>query len=493
MPVDLHNLSLNDDLLKSAKNLQANKEFTKAIQILKKILKTEPNNPEVLFHLGSSYIQSNYTEVGIEYLIKSVEIYPKSIGVLNNLGIALIDVKRFSEAERFLRLALKLDPDNILVNSTLGSLYSKKNDLNTAILYYENAIRIDSNYHRAYLNLGILYSSKGSYIKAIKHYEFAISLKDNYFQAKWNLSLLLLLTGNFIQGWKFYESRIFYQETKKVHDQFIPEKKWRGHDIKGKNLLIYGEQGFGDMIQFIRFIPLLEKFKANVILYMPEELINLFSTIKTNFLLVSKKFPIPSHDFHCPLMSLPGVFKTDLLTIPKEIPYLFPDRKIHEVERLFKENNRLKVGVVFSGSNTNTNDFNRSIELRIFKDIFIKDIDFYSLQKDYKKEDLLELKKINDILVCDFEFNDFSDTATIIQKMDLIITVDTAIAHLAGALGKKVWILLPYAPDFRWLLNTRSTQWYPSARLFRQSKRMNWSNVIIEVKERLLKLRQELS
>ena len=304
--------------------------------------------------------------------------------------------------------------------------------------------------------------------------------------------MLKLLIGEYEEGWKLYEWRRQHKETKnnyKVYDQPL----WLGEkSLQNKTLLVESEQGLGDAIQFCRYIPMLENIGIKVILEVPKTLTSIIKTLPGNFLTFEKGQLPPDFDYHIPIMSLPLAFKTTINKIPASIPYLFSDKtKRRYWKKKLSKKTKLRIGLVWSGSTTHKNDKNRSLLLKDLEPILHLPFEFHSLQKEVRENDKTTLFKFKQVHKHQDKLNDFSDTAALIEEMDLIISVDTSVAHLAGAMGKDVWILLPFNPDYRWMLEKNNTLWYPTAILFRQNELNNWNNVIKNVFNRLLNLNKD--
>ena len=257
---------------------------------------------------------------------------------------------------------------------------------------------------------------------------------------------------------------------------------WLGEaDLKGKTILLYGEQGLGDTIQFVRLVPEVAARGARVVLEVQPALRNLVGAIEGVKLLVSRGDPLPVCDFHCPLMSLPLAFKTDLDTIPVSVPYLFSEpTRVALWHSHLGPKTRPRVGVVWSGNPGHKNDHNRSMNLSDFVADMPNEFDFYSLQTEIRSTDLSVLNE-SSIRPMARYINDFTDTAALCHLMDVVITVDTSLAHLSGAMGKPTWVLLPYVPDWRWLLNRNDSPWYDSVTLYRQDSDRSYAPVIRKV------------
>jgi Glycosyltransferase family 9 (heptosyltransferase) len=262
---------------------------------------------------------------------------------------------------------------------------------------------------------------------------------------------------------------------------------WLGsNDVAGKTILLHGEQGFGDVIQFCRYVPLVAERAARVILEVPDSLHELVGTLSGSAQIVSRGEPLPQFDLHCPPLSLPLAFKTRLASIPSAIPYLrATPSAVRSWSARLGPRKHFSVGLVWSGRPDHKNDHNRSLKLSTLLPLLDCDASFISLQREVRPGDTAALKDRTDLLHFGDELNNFSDTAALISNLDLVISVDTSVAHLAGALGKPVWILLPYVPDWRWLLDREDTPWYPTARLFRQNHIRSWDDVITRVHDSL--------
>jgi hypothetical protein len=265
---------------------------------------------------------------------------------------------------------------------------------------------------------------------------------------------------------------------------------WLGDiSIADKTLLIHRQEGLGDYIQFIRYATLAEQTGVKIILEVPSSLFGITSSLEGRFILIEEGQPLPAFDYHCPVMSLPLAFKTTIDTIPAKTPYFYADQdKQFSWRQRLSEKSKPRVGLVWSGSTAHKNDHNRSIALTQFASLLDLPIEFHCLQKEIKTEDALFISDNGKIINHQAHLQDFSDTAALIAELDLVIAVDTSVAHLAGALGKQVWILLPFAPDYRWMLDKTDSPWYPSASLFRQPAIGDWDSVIAEVRDRLNQL-----
>jgi ADP-heptose:LPS heptosyltransferase len=319
-------------------------------------------------------------------------------------------------------------------------------------------------------------------------YQRAIAADPNLAEAPWNLALVQLLVGDFKAGWRGREARWRIPEMASRYLD-LQQPMWLGAEsVAGKTLVVCQDEGLGDAIQFARYVPLLAARGARVILVVDKPLRPLLSGLGgvSECLPKSPDTPLPAHDFHVPISSLPMAFGTELDTIPAEfyLPDPRPDRMQAWDERLGARA-KLRVGIVWSGNPKHKNDHNRSISLQALSDILDLDATFISLQKEPRPEDAETLRERAEIVDLTADLTDFAETAALLSCLDLVIAVDTSVAHLAAALGRPTWILLPFVPDYRWLLGRDDSPWYPTVRLFRQTERRDYRSVVDRVRTEL--------
>ena len=374
---------------------------------------------------------------------------------------------------------LGIDPQNADALHLLGVSVYQSEQYDIAINLITQAIQIDSTKPLFFTNLGNAFQKQGKLEKSAQAYQKAIQIQPDYADAHFNLAMLLLLQGQFVEGWEKYEWR--WDSSLQSQKRNFKRPLWDGTSLSGKSILIYAEQGFGDSIQFARYIDLFPD-TATIIVACQPELKSLLKSIDRIGTLVTKGEDIPNFDFHAPIVSLPHIFGTVLETIPAKIPYLYPDKN-SDFEILSDDERDLKVGITWAGSPTHINDRNRSISLNDFKCLLdIEGCEFFSLQVGEHHRDIKQCGYSRIIKDLGKQFTNFHHTASVILQLDLVISVDTAVAHLAGALGKPVWTLLPFVPDWRWMLNRSDSPWYPSMTLFRQRKRGDWHSVFQEIR-----------
>jgi len=327
---------------------------------------------------------------------------------------------------------------------------------------------------------------------AVTSFDKAIDLKPDFAEAYWNKSLTLLLTGDFDQGWRLYEWR-WEREFPTSPIRNFQQPLWLGNEtLAGKTILLHAEQGLGDTIQFSRYASLVADLGAHVIMEVAKPLLGLFAGLAGVSRLIAKGSPLPVFDYHCPLLSLPLAFKTELGSIPFPQQYLHVDAsRLEQWSQTLGEKTRPRVGLVWSGSTTLINDHNRSIPLSLLIPQLPPDYQYVSLQKEVRDNDRPILQASTDILHFGDELSDFSDTAALCELMDVVISVDTSVAHLSGALGRPTWVLLPFVPEWRWLLDRDDSPWYASMKLYRQNTAGDWDSVFARVRADLPKMHSQ--
>ncbi|MCF8198045.1 MAG: tetratricopeptide repeat-containing glycosyltransferase family protein [Sulfuritalea sp.] len=444
-------IALHRQRIKEALVLHREGNFAGAEEIYRAVLKVNPNNFDALQLMGTIAAQSLQPELAIEYLTRAIILKPSYAIAYNNRGNALKDLGRFDEA---------------LAN-------------------YDRAIAFNLRYVEAHDNRGIVLMAMNRLDEALASFDHALAIKPDYAEAHWNKSLIQLLLGDFEAGWRQYEWRWKIKNRADQPRSYL-KPLWQGDtDLRGKRILLYSEQGLGDSIQFCRYVSRVAAQGAIVILEAPIVLAPLLKNISGVAEFINKDDIPPPFDFHCPMLSLPLAFGTRLESI-SGMPYLSADsERVAKWRSILRSTTHPRLGIAWSGSQTHMNDNNRSLPLSLFGEALLSEIDYICLQNDVRATDQYWLDSHPEIRLVDTMIRDFSDTAALIEVMDLVITVDTSVAHLAGALGKEVWILLPFAPDWRWLLDRSDSPWYDSATLIRQPTPGDWNSVLLAVRQRL--------
>jgi len=427
---------------------------------------------------------------------KAIELAPDKADIHSNLALVLSDTSRFAEAEAAYRRALEIKPDFAEAHNNLGVLLKKTGRLDDAVAAYHQALAANSDYAEAHNNVGVIYKDYDRLAEAEVAYRRAIELKPDYADACWNLGLVLLALGRYREAWPYYESRYHSKRTEAVSlKPNLPCPQWHGESIAGKSLIIWTEQGFGDYVQFARYIPLLkQRGAAYLTVACAPPLKPLLGTLAGVDTVVTSHKNVPTHDYWVFPLSLPSLFDSSLENLPATLPYVhaLPERVAQWQPRL--ATNARKVGLVWKGNPGHANDSNRSLaHLSLLAPLWaVPEIRFFSLQKGSGEDEVDDLPPTQPIIALGRDIVDFADTAAIISMLDLVICVDTVVAHIAGAMGKPCWVLLPHTGcDWRWLLETDESPWYPRVmRLFRQTRPDNWAAVVGEVAAALERWRE---
>ena len=456
----------------------------------KKAVALAPNNPEAWLSYGKTASNLGRYEDALVWYGNALRLKPDYAEASLNKGATLKELERYEEAIAFAEQALSINPNLAEAWTNKGVALKALKRFDEAIAHYDKALSLKPDYHEAWTNKGVTLHELKRYDEAIAHYDTALSLKPEYHDASWNKSLCLLLQGDFENGLQLYESRWTSEKVSEiVGKRFFDGPAWLGAEsLQDKTILLYGEQGLGDFIQFCRYVKLVADLGANVILEVPEALAGLMKGLDGISQLVIKGEALPFFDYQCPLLSLPLVFKTNLDTIPNPSRYInlnnYPN-KIMEWKAGLGSKLKPRVGLVWSGNPHHKNDHNRSILLRDILPFLPNQFEYVSLQKEVREVDKLTLDSNPHILNFAGHLNDFLDTAALIDNLDLVISVDTSVAHLSAALGKETWVLLSHVTDWRWLLDREDSPWYPSMKLYRQTSIGNWNSVLDRVKSDL--------
>jgi len=466
---------------------EAERYWRMAVQI-------KPDYKDAYYNLGTMLHMLKRFSEAEECYRRVLAICPDHTETYNNLGILLHMLKRFSEAEECYRRALTICPDFADAHNNLGNLLKELKRFSEAEECYRRFLVFHPNSAVVYNNLGVLLKELKRFSEAEECYRHALAIRPvTPTEAKWNLSLLLLSLGRLDEGWPLFEARYDPNREEviaKIPDLSFPQ--WAGESLLGKSIVVCMEQGYGDEIQFVRYIPLLKaRGAARITLACQQPLKTLFQNISgADQVITRQDASIEKHDFWTFLLSLPMHFKTTLATIPNQLPYLTADNDRCSQWAMKLPKTGFKVGVVWKGAGHHKNDINRSLPgLETLKPLWsISGISFISLQKGNGEDEAAMQPQDQPILDLGPYIRDFADTAAIIAQLDLIICVDTAIAHLAGALGKPIWVLLPrIGTDWRWMEGREDSPWYPDVmRLFRQTGE-GWAETIENLGEALRK------
>jgi tetratricopeptide (TPR) repeat protein len=404
---------------------------------------------------------------------RAVELLPDAAEIRMNYGVALLESGQPALAAQALTDAMSLAPQDAAVRLNLGNVRMAEDRPQEAASEYAEALKLQPAYALAQVNLGRALRELGRPAEALPHYAAALAIDPALETARWNEGACRLLLGDFVRGWKGFARR-FRAGAVPPHGLDAPE--WEGEQLLGRRVLVHAEQGLGDTLQFVRFMALLAPFGAGeVTLLAQAPLVKLLNSNRIRT--IGPEDTLPEHDLRVPLLDLPRLLGIDLTSLPGKIPYLKADRSMVALCRaMLARTLGKRVGLVWQGRRDHANDRNRSIPPALLAPLLdVPGIAWISLQRD--AEPLAE-PAVNNLAPW---LADMADTAAAIAALDLVVTVDTSVAHLAGALGKPVWILLPFAPDWRWMIDRTDSPWYPSARLFRQQVAGDWQTVIAAV------------
>jgi tetratricopeptide (TPR) repeat protein len=450
---------------------EAAASFRQAVQL-------RPNYADAFVNLGLTLLDLEQPAEAIECHRQALRVNPNSHIAETYLGIALKGQRRLDEAVAHLQQAIRLKPDHADAHNSLGNTLLEQGKYEEAIASFHTALRLRPDFAEAHNNLGNVFVELGRRGEALACFQQAIRLKPDYAEAHRNAALLLLLLGDFARGWAEFEWR---WRCKDFPRRPFAQPRWDGTPLQGRTILLYGEQGYGDTLQFIRYASLVQQRGGTVVVECQPELASLVATCPGVARVIAPGISLSEFAYQAPILSLPGILRTLLDNVPAQVPYLSADPALVERwKRELESVQAFKVGIAWQGRPTHPGDRYRSIPLTQFAPLAtVEGVRLFSLQVGTGSEQLANLA--GRFLVTDlgnrFDRTSFADAAGVLRNLDLLITVDTALAHLAGALAVPVWVALPTAPDFRWLLEREDSPWYPTMHLFRQREPGNWGEV----------------
>ena len=511
---------LNPDFAEAYNNrgiaLQELRKFDDAVASYNRAITLKPGYAEAYNNRGIALRELRLFDDAVASYDQAIALKPDYAEAYNNRGIALQELKKLDHALASYDRAITLKPDYADACYNRANALQELQRLDDAVTSYDRAIALMPCFSEAFYNranalrkLRKLEDAAASYDKtvalkpdhaeacynlgitllelrqpndAVVSYDRAIALRPDYAEAYWNKSLALLLNGDFKNGWELYEWR-WSDKLPGLTKRNFPQPLWSGKEsLTGKTILLHSEQGLGDTIQFCRYARSVAELCDRVILEVEPPLIGLLKELDGVADVIAKGSALPPFDYHCSLMSLPLAFQTSLDSVPCSEKYLRSnEKKLTYWAGRLGEKKKPRVGIVWSGSTKHQNDHNRSIPLADLIKKLPPHCQYVSLQKEMRDIDRSTLESNPAILHFGNELHDFTDTAALCELMDIIITVDTSVAHVAGAMGKTTWILLPFSPDWRWLLNRDDSPWYKSVKLYRQSKIGDWESVLARV------------
>jgi len=460
----------------------------RAESLIGKALEINPDNPAYSNNLGNVFAAQHRPQEASELFSRATAQKPDFTEAHNNLGNALQKLDRWEDAVAAYQRALASRPRYAEAHSNLGAALRRLGRFEEAQASYERALEYKPDYPAAWNNLGLVLHERARYEEALPYYDKALALDPDYAEAHANRAILLLLLGRFGAGWKEYEWR-WKVDGFTTSPRDLGRPLWDGSELRGETILLHAEQGLGSAIQFVRYVSRVAQLGGQVMLECPMPLLGLFSSLTEGVpapvkRLIVRGETLPEFDLQAPLMSLPRILGTTLDTIPNQVPYLTADPAVADAWReRMGATGRPKIGVVWAGNPRHVNDRNRSMPSSFLSPLLHEtDASIFSLQIGAATQDdaILASDRIQDL---GKEIRDFADTAAIIANLDLVISVDTAVAHLAGAMGRPTWMLVPFVPEWRWLLDREDTPWYPTMRLFRQTAPGDWRELMDRVTE----------
>ncbi len=443
-----------------------------AVECFRKALALRPDAVEILDNLAGALRDKGELDAARACYERALELRPNRVESLIGLGVVWRDQGRLEEAVARYEQALALTPDHAEARNNLAVALVDLGQAQEAVAHYERVLGQQPERAETHSNLGVALQRQGRYAEALACYRRALTLKPEYAQAHLNRAFALLLTGDLDEGWEEYEWRFAVARYDRNFDQPL----WSGERLDEKTILIHAEQGFGDTLQFIRYVPAIAECGGKVLVEVQEPLVRLARTVVGVSRVIAAGDPLPPFDRHCPLLSLPRVFKTNLKKIPNAVPYVsVPAEAMAAWAERIDVIAGLRVGLVWAGTAVG------AIDLRSLQPLWeVAGISWFSLQVGDRSGDF---QSLDGLRIADLSprLTDFAETAAAICQLDLVISVDTSVAHLAGALGRPTWLLLPHTAEWRWLLGRNDSPWYPTARLFRQPDVGDWPALAREV------------
>jgi tetratricopeptide (TPR) repeat protein len=466
--------------------LKGQGKLDEAAESFRRAVALDDHIAEAHRNLGQiSYKQKNFPEAAARFR-RALELQPGLVEPWNELGAALVELGQFPEAEAALRRFVALRPAHAEGMNNLGTALGRQGNFADAADCFRRALELKPDYGEAYFNLGNALKEQNKLEEAVASFRRAVELVPEHVYAQLALGFSLLALGRMTEGWPHYEWRWKMPTMKDVPRH---EPRWRGEDLRGRTILVDREQGYGDTLQFVRYAALLKERGARVIVECSQPAAALLKTCPAVDDVTIAGSPLPPFDFAVPLLSLPGILGTTLETIPATVPYLWPDAALVEHwRRELRGDGAFSVGIAWQGNPTHGADEFRSIPLACFEPVVrAAKARVYSLQMGAGREQLAAAAKDWPIGDLGDRLGDFHNTAAIVRNLDLVITCDSAPAHLAGALGVPVWVALAFSPDWRWMVDRDDSPWYPTMRLFRQPRPKDWGAVFAHIAEELRK------
>jgi tetratricopeptide (TPR) repeat protein/post-segregation antitoxin (ccd killing protein) len=489
-------LALQPDFCEAHSNLslalEAQGELNDALHHAQVAIQLRPDFPAAYANLSIVLRELGRIDEGIAACEQALRLNPQHAEAHSNLGALLLKQDRWHEAAAHLRKALQLKPDLLDARISLASCCWHHDQLDEARQHCVEALRQRPKLAAAHNVLGAVLHKQGLLQESLAAFDEALRLEPNLAEAHFNRAMVVLTLGKFDEGWQEYEWR---WKCKHFVIRQAERAPWDGSPLAGKTILLLAEQGMGDTLQFIRYAPMVKALGATVVMACAASLVRLLGRCPGIDRVVSRDGDMPDCDTHVPLLNLPSRFRTTLATIPSQVPYVFADEKlIEEWRRKLAGLTGFKIGIAWQGNKLHPFDRFRSMALETFAPLALPGVQLINLQKGPGTEQIAALAgrfAVTDLGPLDESAGAFMDTAAVMKNLNLIITSDTATAHLAGALSVPVWVALPAVPDWRWLLDRADSPWYPTMRLFRQTALGRWDDVFTKMAQELARLINE--
>jgi tetratricopeptide (TPR) repeat protein len=460
--------------------------YDQAVRSCDAAIALQPRMAQAHANRGAALAANNRHKEALSSLNTACELAPAIALIHMHMGISFHALGQFQFATEKYRQAISLNPTDANAHHNLGISLLHLRQHEAALESFENALSLNSQLADVHVNRGLALAETGKPAEALVSYEQAIKINPALRIAHRNQGHLYLQLAQYEKGWEKLEWRLISNDNK-VNQRLFSKPLWLGQEaLAGKTVLLHSEQGLGDTLQFCRYARHVSALGARVILEVQQPLLRLLHGLDGVSEVVIRNNTPPAFDFHCPLMSLPLALKKSIGSTPAACtPIRANDSQVKVWQARLQNRTRPRIGFVWRGNQQHKNDHNRSIPLPVFTNLLDGEFEFICLQKEMDETERQILTAIPGILQAGEHLQDFSDTAALCETLDLIITVDTSVAHLAGSMGKPVWILLPFNPDWRWMLERSDTPWYPSARLYRSERLQGWQHVIAKVREDL--------
>jgi len=473
LALDRDNAEIHSDL--AAAHVDVG-DFKAAAESGKRAVELDPSMAQAHFNLGLAEAGCGSTESAIGCFEKTIRLAPNFYDCHFELAKICQETGYLEAAIDHYRSAIAVNPGMVEAHCNQGNVLRELFRLDEAAASYRRALGIDPGIGEIHANLGVTLQEMGLLDAAMEAYDHAVEITPDDPEARRNRAMALLQLGHFKAGWRDFEWRWRTRHFLAIRRDWL-KPQWRGEPSSGATILVHSEQGFGDCIQFARYLPMVAASGGRVVVECPSVLAGLIGNLAE---VVCIGAPLPAHDFQVPMMSLPGIFKTDFQTMPSGVPYLAPPATtIERWRKKIEFVGGLKVGVAWSGSFYHQRNAWRSPGLKALLPLLaLQGIRFYSLQVDNGRDDLVAEGIDEKVVDLSPELSDFSETAAAMINLDLIIAPDTAVAHLAGALARPVWLMLPFASEWRWFTERADSPWYPTMKLFRQSSHGDWSGPV---------------